>query len=45
MTDYCTQLKGKGLIHDIVWVEMVGAGVGRGKEGKSIDDGGGGNIA
>lgn len=45
MTDYCTQLKRKGLIHDIVWVEMVGVGVGRGKEGKSIDDGGGGSIA
>jgi hypothetical protein len=45
MTDYCTQLKRKGLIHDIVWVEMEGAAVWRGKEGKSIDDGGGGNIA
>jgi hypothetical protein len=40
------QLKRKGLIHDIVWVEIVGgADDWWGKEGESIDDGGGGNIA
>lgn len=45
MADYFTQLKRKGLIHDIVWVEKVGADYWRGKEDKSIDNGGGGNIA
>lgn len=45
MTDYCTQLKRKGVNS---WYCVGGNGGGRrwrGKEGKSIDDGGGGNIA
>ena len=45
MADYFTQLKRKGLNHHIVWVQMVGAVDWRGKEDKSIDNGGGGNIA
>ena len=28
MADYFTQLKRKGLIHDIVWVEMAGLSIG-----------------
>jgi hypothetical protein len=45
MAEYFTQLKRKGLIHDIVWVEMVGPVYWRGKEDRSIDNGAGGNIA